>query len=80
MKLKELKPSIIITFHTTSEAMALEALCGEDSIEGKLISAPRELSSDCGIAWCGSVNTKESLIQLMAKENLEFDKIHEMEY
>lgn len=38
-------------FHTTSGAMAAERLCRREGLEGKLISVPRSLTSDCGLAW-----------------------------
>ena len=41
----------VVTFHTTSGAMAAERLCRREGLEGKLISVPRSLTSDCGLAW-----------------------------
>ena len=45
------QPRLIVTFHTTACAMAAERLCRRESLAGKLISVPRSLTSDCGIAW-----------------------------
>ena len=42
---------IVVTFFTTAEAMATEKACKEAKLEGKLISAPRELTADCGISF-----------------------------
>ena len=44
-------PRLVVTFHTTAGAMAAERLCKKDGLEGKLISVPRCLTSDCGLAW-----------------------------
>ncbi len=41
----------IITFHTTSAAMAMEKYCNEHAIRGRLIPVPRQLSAGCGLAW-----------------------------
>ena len=41
----------VITFHTTAEAMAAERLFRELALPGKLITVPRRLTSDCGLAW-----------------------------
>lgn len=41
----------IITFHTTSAAMAMEKYCNENAIKGRLIPVPRQLSAGCGLAW-----------------------------
>ena len=45
------QPRLVVTFHTTACAMAAEQLCRREGLEGKLISVPRSLTSDCGIAW-----------------------------
>mgnify|MGYP002748009001 CR=1 FL=1 len=42
---------LVVTFHTTAAAMAMEALCKEQSLPGRLIPTPRELTADCGMAW-----------------------------
>lgn len=50
MRVKQ--PSCIVSFHTTADAMATEQLCRARGLAGRLIPAPRELTADCGIAWC----------------------------
>ena len=42
---------LVLTFHTTADAIAVERLCKEQNIPGRLIPVPRELTSDCGMAW-----------------------------
>jgi len=42
---------VIVTFHTTAEAMATERLCRRTGLPGRLIPAPRDLTADCGLAW-----------------------------
>ncbi len=49
--MREKKPYIVLTFHTTTEAMAMERRCGERGIPGRLIPAPREITAGCGLAW-----------------------------
>ena len=44
--MRKKKPYQILTFHTTSAAMAMELYCKEHGI-----SVPRELSAGCGLAW-----------------------------
>ena len=41
----------IITFATTTAAMAMESLCLENALPGRLIPVPQEISSGCGVAW-----------------------------
>ena len=49
MRQKEWK--LIITFHTTSDAIAFEKACKETGRSGRMIPVPRELSAGCGLAW-----------------------------
>lgn len=42
----------ILTFHTTTAAMAMEDYCHEQGISGRLIPLPQEISAGCGLAWC----------------------------
>ena len=49
MRQKEWK--LIITFHTTSDAIAYEKACKETGRSGRMIPVPRELSAGCGLAW-----------------------------
>ena len=48
----EKKRWLLITFHTTSEAMAMEQRCQEAGLAGRLIPVPRTITADCGLA-CG---------------------------
>lgn len=49
--MREKKNYRIITFHTTSAAIAMEKYCNENFIKGRLIPVPRKLSAGCGLAW-----------------------------
>lgn len=76
MREKQLRT--VVTFHTTAEAMALEQLCKKHGISGKLISAPRQLSTDCGIAWCAPVEETGAIRAAIEESALEIDAIHEI--
>ena len=41
----------IVTFATTTAAMAMERFCLENNLPGRLIPVPQEISSGCGVAW-----------------------------
>ena len=76
--MREKTPRVVITFHTTAEAMATEKLCQKNGLDGKLISAPRALSADCGIAWSAPSTLRETLEKLLADNAVEYDGIHEL--
>ncbi|MCR4709215.1 MAG: DUF3343 domain-containing protein [Clostridiales bacterium] len=41
----------IITFRTTTDAIAFERYCLENNIPGRLIPVPGEISAGCGMCW-----------------------------
>lgn len=41
----------ILTFHTTTEAMAMEKSAMQHQIPGRLIPIPTEITAGCGLAW-----------------------------
>ena len=62
---KELK--LVITFHTTTETMAMEKACKECGADGRIIPVPRSISAGCGLAWCAKPESIDSLKDLMEK-------------
>ena len=76
--MREKKKYMIITFHTTTEAMAMEKSCNTNGIKGRLIPVPREISTGCGLAWrmdvCDFYSFKENILQL----DLRYDQIVEL--
>lgn len=62
---------VVVTFHTTAGAMAAESACRRLGLEGKLISVPRQLTSDCGIAWSAPPELRETLETSLAEAGVE---------
>lgn len=65
MRAKELR--LVVTFHTTVEAMAAERFCKEQGISGRLIPVPRQLSAGCGLAWSAPVLESARLREQLEK-------------
>ena len=74
--MKETK--LYITFYTTAEAMATESVCRENNFSGKLVPVPRVLSAGCGIAWECCPDLKVSLLELLEKEDIEWEECKEL--
>lgn len=55
------KPALVVTFPTTAAAMACEQLCGEQSLPGRMIPVPGEISAGCGLAWKAAPQDREAL-------------------
>lgn len=70
MRLRDKKPRIIVSFHTTADAILMERLCRADSVPGRLIPVPREISSGCGLAWCSEPDEEERLRIIMKRAGI----------
>ena len=76
MRKKELK--LVVTFHTTADAMAMEKACKERKTEGRLIPVPREISAGCGLAWCAPLTCREELKEVLQSVGIEEEEMHEV--
>lgn len=76
MRKKELK--LIVTFHTTADAMAMEKACRTNDVPGRLIPVPRQISAGCGLAWCALPDQRNEIIKVMNENGIEKDELHEI--
>lgn len=76
--MREKKLWLVITFHTTAAAIAMEKLCRAKGLPGRLIPVPRELTADCGMSWRAEVQDRAVLAALTEAEGLEVDGFYEL--
>lgn len=74
---KELRA--VITFHSTTSAMAMEKLCKEKALSGRLIPIPRIITAGCGLAWSTNPIDRYKIENLMKEYNINYDSIYELE-
>ncbi len=75
MRKKEMR--LIVTFHTTTDAMAMEKLCKQNSISGRLIPVPGSVSAGCGMCWCTNLQEKEKICNFLETKDLKVQTILE---
>ena len=75
MREKELR--LVVTFHTTADAMAMEKACQAQNVPGRLIPVPRSISAGCGLAWCAPLTERDRLARVMAERGIEQEDLHE---
>jgi len=75
MRKKELK--LVVTFHTTADAVAMEKVCKENGVAGRMIPVPRVISAGCGLSWCAGLEERQELLDVMQKVGIEKEDIHE---
>ena len=74
--MKEKVLTTVVTFETTTQAIAMERECKKNEFIGRLIPVPREISASCGLAWkCGEQNEEETA-SYMKEQDLEYEKIY----
>ena len=71
--MREKTRKLVITFHTTAAAIAMETLCRQQGLPGRLIPVPRDLTADCGMAWCAPTDAAPALRALADSRNLEYE-------
>lgn len=75
MRAKELR--LVVTFHTTAEAIAMEKYCKSDEIPGRLIPVPRQISAGCGLAWSAPAEEGARVKEYLAEKGLRFEEVGE---
>ncbi len=75
--MRKKKLQLVVTFHTTADAMAMEQVCKERQAEGRLIPVPRAISAGCGLAWCAGPECRESLKEIMQSVGIQEEDMHE---
>ena len=68
---------LLITFHTTTDAMAMEQLCRSKGAPGRLIPVPGFITADCGLAWCAAPEDEPLLTDLLCREAIPFQALHQ---
>ena len=67
---------LVITFYTTTTAMAMENLCKTTGAAGRIIPVPSAISADCGLAWCAALSAEEELCALMEANGIQCQGIY----
>lgn len=70
---------LVITFSTTTAAMAMEKRAQEMGIFGRLIPLPSEISAGCGLSWKTKPEKKEKMLVFLEEEKLKWEAMYELE-
>ena len=69
---------LVVTFHTTSDAMAMEKVCKERNVPGRLIPVPREISAVCGLSWCAGIEDRDTIRKVIESIGVQEQEMHEL--
>ena len=67
---------LVITFYTTTAAMAMESVCKAKKLDGRLIPVPGTITADCGLAWCARTEAEGALKAAMEETKIAFQGIY----
>ena len=77
--MRQRKPTLIITFQTTTQAMAVEKHCMECGLPGRIIPVPREITAGCGLSWKAAPADKDRLADALRQVGLQWEAMYVIE-
>lgn len=76
--MREKTVKLIVTFHTTTGAMAMETVCKDKGVAGRLIPVPRAITAGCGLSWCAPLESRAEIEELVKAEKMDYDGFYEI--
>lgn len=74
--MREKKEKLVVSFLTTTQAMAAEKYCQKNRIPGRIIPLPGEISAECGVAWCTDPEEEDRIRQGIRDGGIRAEGIH----
>ena len=74
--MREKTEKCVVTFRTTTGAMAMERACKESGVPGRLIPVPRTITAGCGMCWAAPRESREAVEELVMNKHLDVDGIY----
>ena len=74
--MREKKDTLVVTFHTTTQAMAAEKFCLANGLPGRIIPVPREITAGCGLSWKAAPEDRELLEKAFTEAGLGWDGMY----
>ena len=74
MRAKELR--CVITFPTTTAAMAMERAAKHQGLSGRLIPVPRSITAGCGLCWAAPMEAREALEEAVMDQHITISGIY----
>ena len=69
--MRQREEKCIVTFRTTTGAMAMERACKEKGVPGRLIPVPRTITAGCGMCWAAPKEARETVEELVMEQHLD---------
>ncbi len=76
--MREKETRLLVTFRSTTGAMAMEKLCHANHIPGRLIPVPQSITAGCGFSWSAPIESREEIEDFIMAQHLEVDGLYTM--
>ena len=70
---------LVVTFATTSDALAMEAAAREHGLPGRSIPVPTAIDAGCGLAWCADEADGDALLCALSALGLSHGDVRHIE-
>ena len=77
--IREKRKQLVIAFSDTTAPLKLDILAQQESVPGRTIPLPSEISAGCGMAWKAELNDRETLHLFMEKHSIRWEAIYELD-
>ena len=77
--MRQKKLTLVITFATTTQAMAVEKYCLDNGLPGRIIPVTREITAGCGLSWKAAPEDQEQLSAALRASGLGWEEMHIIE-
>ena len=67
------RPALVLTFASTSQAIAAEALFTQKGLPGRTIPVPAQVAAGCGLAWKAEPEDKQALLDALAQAGYAYE-------
>ena len=74
--MREKQERFVVTFATTTGAMAMERACRAAGLPGRLIPVPRSITAGCGMCRSAPPDARQELETLVIREKLDVDGLY----
>jgi len=76
LTMRKKEERFVVTFATTTGAMAMERACQAAGLPGRLIPVPRSITAGCGMCWSAPPSARADLEALVIRERLDVDGLY----
>lgn len=76
--MRKKKTYLVVSFHSTTRAMAFERKARSAGLKGRMIPVPADIHSGCGLAWRDDPSARETIETMVLNKEVEVEGMYEL--